>query len=168
MKEEIKKAKVIPKKKTKSQKTHQGIYIPANPRKYKGTLPITYRSAWELKFCKYLDTHSGVLSWTSESVIIPYYHPIKRRMARYYPDFTMAIRNREGKVINYLIEIKPDRESRAPVPKKGKRKKTIIYEQTTWAVNEAKWKAAAEICKKRGWEFKILTEYEIFNKKRKN
>lgn len=31
----------------------------------------------------------------------------------------------------------------------------------TWGVNEAKWKAAEEYCKDRGWKFIIMTEHEL-------
>jgi hypothetical protein len=31
----------------------------------------------------------------------------------------------------------------------------------TWGKNEAKWKAAREYAKDRGWEFVILTEKEL-------
>jgi hypothetical protein len=31
----------------------------------------------------------------------------------------------------------------------------------TYAVNDAKWRAATEYCKDRKWQFKILTEKEL-------
>jgi hypothetical protein len=31
----------------------------------------------------------------------------------------------------------------------------------TWGVNSAKWKAAREFCKDRGYEFVIITEKEL-------
>jgi hypothetical protein len=47
-------------------------------------------------------------------------------------------------------------------PKPGKRKtKTYINEVKTYAVNQAKWKAAEEYCLDRRWKFKILTETEL-------
>ena len=34
----------------------------------------------------------------------------------------------------------------------------------TYGVNEAKWKAAREFCQDKGWEFRIITEAELFKK----
>jgi hypothetical protein len=34
-----------------------------------------------------------------------------------------------------------------------------------WIINNAKWEAAKQYCLDRGWEFKILTEQEIFGNK---
>ena len=39
--------------------------------------------------------------------------------------------------------------------------------QTTLSVNEAKWQSCGEFCKKRGWDFKIITEVGI-SKLKKN
>ena len=37
-----------------------------------------------------------------------------------------------------------------------------MQECTTYVVNDAKWKAAKEFCRVKGWEFVILTEKELF------
>jgi hypothetical protein len=39
--------------------------------------------------------------------------------------------------------------------------KGFLYEAKTYAVNQAKWKAADEWCKDRMLEFKIITEDEL-------
>jgi hypothetical protein len=39
--------------------------------------------------------------------------------------------------------------------------KSYIYECKTYAVNQAKWKAAQEYCADRRIEFKIITEKEL-------
>jgi hypothetical protein len=31
----------------------------------------------------------------------------------------------------------------------------------TYGVNQAKWKAAQEVCNDRGWKFQIMTEVEL-------
>jgi hypothetical protein len=31
----------------------------------------------------------------------------------------------------------------------------------TWGINTAKWKAAEEYCRDRGWKFQIFTEKEL-------
>ena len=56
-----------------------------------------------------------------------------------------------------MIEVKPKKQTREP--KKPKRQsKSYITEVKTYAVNQAKWKAADEWCKDRRIEFKIITE----------
>jgi len=59
-----------------------------------------------------------------------------------------------------LIEVKPAHQTKPPV-KKTKVTKQYINEVTTWGINEAKWKAAAEYCKDRKWTFHIFTEKEL-------
>jgi hypothetical protein len=39
--------------------------------------------------------------------------------------------------------------------------KGFLYEAKTYAVNQAKWKAADEWCKDRRLEFKVITEDEL-------
>lgn len=159
----------------KKTKYCNGVFVPKNPKKYKGAYPIIFRSSWELKFAKYCDSSASILEWHSESHIIPYRKPIKfdkgrvvgTRPARYFPDFVIKVRGGDGKITIYCIEVKPYMQTIPPVWKKGKHKRTLLREETTWAVNQAKWVAAVEYCRKRGWVFKTITEYEIFNKKRK-
>ena len=152
-----------------------GNYIPSNPSKYDGAWPIVYRSSWELKVMKYFDANPNVVKWNSESIIVGYHKPIKfdkdkiiqTRPARYFPDFFAIIRDSNGKLNKYLIEVKPYVQTLPPLRKRGKRKQTLLKEMYTYAVNRAKWEYAEEYCKKRGWEFKILTEMEIYNKKKR-
>ena len=62
--------------------------------------------------------------------------------------------------LKFIIEIKP--KSQCAPPKKKKRiTKQYLSEVKTYAVNEAKWKAAEEYCKDRRMTFKILTENEL-------
>ena len=44
---------------------------------------------------------------------------------------------------------------------KKKNTKSYITEVVTWGVNKAKWKAAKEFCKDRGWQFMLITEKEL-------
>jgi hypothetical protein len=140
----------------------KGIFNPKNPQKYKGNYPIIWRSSWELKFMAFLDNRIDVSEWSSESVIVPYYHPLKKRMARYYPDFLVTFKDREGKFTKYLIEVKPLKETIAPINKAKKKKKTQLYEELTYIVNQEKWKAAQDFCKINGLKFQIITEKELF------
>ena len=46
---------------------------------------------------------------------------------------------------------------------RNKKPKTMIYEQTEWAKNQAKWSAAEQYAKSKGYQFVILTEKHINN-----
>ena len=48
-----------------------------------------------------------------------------------------------------------------PPKPKSRMTKGFLYEAKTYAVNQAKWKAADEWCKDRMLEFKIITEFEL-------
>ena len=45
--------------------------------------------------------------------------------------------------------------------KKNKPTKKYLREVKTWGTNSAKWNAAEEFCRDRGWQFKIITEREL-------
>lgn len=143
-------------------KTYKGYFKPRNPQKYRGDpRNIIYRSSWELKMMSYLDTHTNVLHWSSEEVVIPYRSPIDGRVHRYFVDFLVTSINKDGLKETTLIEVKPAAQTRPPVLKEGKKTKSYIQSVMTWGVNEAKWKAAIEYCTDRGWAFKIFTEKEL-------
>lgn len=79
----------------------------------------------------------------------------------YFVDAYAEIRSSDGKIVEYLIEIKPYNQTKEPEVKK-RITKNYINEVYTWGINSSKWKAANQYCKDRGWTFKILTEREIF------
>jgi hypothetical protein len=142
-------------------KYNKGKFKPKNPQKYKGNpTEIYWRSSWELKLMLYLDEHKEVVSWGSEEIIIPYRSPLDNRIHRYYPDFIVTKINSEGKRETALIEVKPAKQT-VPPKKREKVTRSYITEVKTWGVNEAKWKAALEFCKDRGWTFHIFTEKEL-------
>jgi len=143
----------------KNSKFRQGVYKPKNTSKYIGKGNPVYRSGWELKFFRWCDDNINVVEWASESVIIPYVSPLDGKVHRYYTDGVVALR--EGDVITkYIIEIKPSSQVLPPKPGK-KRKSTMVYENSRWVQNQAKWAAAREWCKKKNFSFKILTETEL-------
>ena len=136
-------------------------YKPSYPRKYKGNPDnIICRSSWERKFCRWCDMNRNILQWSSEEIIIPYVSPLDRRVHKYYPDFTIRIRENNGQIKTYVIEVKPKKQTKPP-KKKQRVTKSYIYECKTWEVNQAKWKAAVEFCEDRRIEFKIITEDEL-------
>lgn len=143
----------------------QGIFKPKNVKKYIGnTNNIVYRSGWEYRVMKYLDEKTSVVAWSSEEVVIPYVSPIDNRLHRYFVDFYVEVIDKNGNTKKMLLEVKPKAQTQEP--KRPKRNtKRYITEVMTWGVNQAKWQAAQEFCLDKGWEFKILTESELFNKK---
>jgi len=76
-------------------------------------------------------------------------------------DFTARFTTVEGSTKTVLIEVKPAAQCRPPAIMEGKKSKKYISEVMTWGVNTAKWKAAKEYCKDRGYEFMIMTEKEL-------
>ena len=141
--------------------SYKGRYQPNNPLKYKGNFRnIIYRSLWELKFMKYCDSNPNILEWGSEEFCLPYRSPLDNKVHRYFPDFYIKVRENNGMVKKYVIEIKPKKQCIEPKPQK-KKTRTYIYEVREYAKNQAKWKAAEEYCLDRGYEFKILTEKEL-------
>ena len=131
----------------------KSIYKPSHPEKYLGNSNnIICRSSWERQFCRYCDVNPNIVKWASEEFSIPYISPVDGRRHRYYPDFLIEVKEKSGKLKKYVIEIKP--------------KKGFISEAKTYAVNQAKWKAAVDFCKDNLIEFKIITEDELYHWKK--
>lgn len=140
---------------------YSGKFSPKNPQKYKGDpTNIIFRSLWERRVMSYLDENSNVIEWRSEEIAIPYKSPIDNRFHRYFPDFLAKIRRPDGSIQTLMLEVKPFNQTQQPEIQKKKTKK-YITEVTTWAVNDAKWKAARELCADKGWEFRLITEKEL-------
>lgn len=133
----------------------QGVFVPANPDKYVGRGNIRYRSGWEHAFMRFCDTNDHILQWASESVRIPYQHPLTGKSTTYVPDFLITYRTRNNKVCAELIEIKPKKQSVLEA-KMSDRDRAIV------AINYAKWDAAQKWCRKQGLVFRVITEDQIF------
>jgi len=142
----------------KNSKYVQGIFIPRNKNKFIGSKAI-YRSSLELRFMKFCDTNDKVIKWGSENVIIPYLNPLDGKVHRYFVDNFVQIQEGD-KVKRYLVEIKPSSQLQPPKTKYRK-KSNLIYEQTMYVTNQAKWQAAREWCNKKGLEFIIITEKHL-------
>jgi TnsA endonuclease N terminal len=141
--------------------SYRGKYKPSYPNKYHGDpTNIIYRSLWERLFMKYCDTNENVLEWSSEEKAIAYRSPIDGKIHRYFPDFLIKVKESNGSIKKYMIEIKPQRQT-APPPKPQRQTKKYLYEAYEYAKNQAKWEAAREWCADRGYEFKVLTENEL-------
>ena len=143
------------------QKSYSGKFKPSNPGKYKGDpTNIIYRSLWERKLMVWCDRNENVVEWGSEEIIIPYVSPVDSRVHRYFPDFYVRARTRSGRTEKFIIEVKPLAQTKEP-KKKSRVTKTYLNEIKTYAVNQAKWKAAREYCDDRRMKFLVLTEKEL-------
>jgi hypothetical protein len=134
---------------------------PKNPQKYLGDYNnIWARSSWEVRVMNWFDRNPDVIEWGSEELVIPYISPVDGRPHRYFPDFFVKVKTKEGKTKTMVVEVKPDRETKEP-KQRQKITKQYIDEVVTYGVNQAKWKYAEEYCLDRGWEFKVLTEKHL-------
>jgi hypothetical protein len=146
----------------RDSKYNQGKFHPQNPQKYKGNVNnIIYRSSWELKFMQWCDRNENILEYGSEEFWIPYISPVDNRVHRYFPDFIIKVKENSGNTKNYVVEVKPQRQT-VPPKQKSRVTKSYLYEAQTYAVNQAKWKAAEEWCADRLLNFMVITEKELF------
>jgi len=142
-------------------KFKQGVYKPKNPQKYKGTLPIIYRSSLELRFFNWCDSNNNIITWGSESVVIPYISPLDGRMHRYFPDNNLTIKDRTGNTYKYIVEIKPSDQINQPIKTPRKQQRTFIREQKRFLVNNAKWESCKKWCDNHNYKFQIITEKHV-------
>ena len=141
-------------------KSYKGFFNPKNPKKYNGdSTNIIYRSTWEVRVMKWLDNHPNVIWWNSEELIIRYRSPVDNKMHRYFPDFIAKMKQKDGSVMTYVIEVKPEAQTKMPVQKK--KTKRFLQEAATYAVNQEKWRAADIFCQEHGWKFLVLTEKDL-------
>lgn len=133
----------------------QGIYRLTNPAKYAGNRPPRYRSGWEMAFMRFCDSNDNIIQWASESITIPYRHPLTGKQTVYVPDFFVQYRTKDNRSRAELIEIKPKKQSILE-SKASARDRAVI------AVNYAKWDAATKWCRRQGLTFRVITEDDIF------
>jgi len=136
---------------------HKRKYTPIFPEKYAGDpTNIIMRSSWETMFAAWCDKNPSVVKWSSEETIIPYRCPTDNHIHRYFVDFKITVNT--GKT--YLVEVKPYKQTQLP-EYPGNRTQRYLMESLTFMKNQAKWEAATNYAKDRGWEFKIITEHEL-------
>ena len=134
----------------------QGLYQPKHQDKYIGKKTPRYRSSWEWAFMNFCDNNPSVMQWASESIQIPYRHPLTGKNTIYVPDFFIVYNSKGKKRIAELIEVKPNNQTK--LENIGKN----VQNQAAYIVNKAKWEAAGKWCKNKGIRFRILTESDIF------
>jgi len=156
----------------KNGKYKQNLFVPKNPHKYIGNADrIIYRSSWEQRFMVWCDLHPNITKWNSEGIAVPYISPLDRRPHRYYVDFWLMVES-EGDRKQYLIEIKPDAQTRPPDQKlcsvinegnaTAAQLKRYNRELRVYLVNKAKFDAATKYAFSRGMEFQVCTENFLF------
>jgi len=142
-------------------KAKKEFFRPKNPNKYLGNpMNIISRSGWEKTLMEYLDNHPDVVEWSSEEFFIPYICPVTRRTRRYFPDFKVKMKTKDGSIETRILEVKPFKQTQVPDKRGSKYRERVI----TFLTNQAKWEACTEFCKKRDYTFQILTERELFGK----
>ena len=140
---------------------YSGKFSPKNTNKYLGDpTNIWYRSLWERRVMVHLDENPSVIEWSNEEIVIPYLSPVDNKWHRYFPDFFVRVKNRQGIQEAMILEVKPESQSVAP-KRKSKVTQRYIREVVTWGVNEAKWKYAVEYCKDKNWKFRVITEKDL-------
>lgn len=140
--------------------SYKGKFLPKNPQKYAGNVNnIIWRSTWERQVMGQLDLNENVLLWASEELVIRYLNPIDKKVHRYFPDFVVKVKTRTNEIKTYVLEVKPDAQTRQPTRKRKTKK--FLSEAITYEINKAKWLAAEEFCKDRGWIFKLVTEHDL-------
>ncbi len=86
----------------------RGKYNPQNPQKYIGDITnIIYRSGLEWRVMRWLDLQESILAWASEEIAIPYCDPTNNKARRYFPDFWVRMKKKDGSIIEELWEVKP-------------------------------------------------------------
>lgn len=143
----------------------KGMFTPKNPAKYQGDpTKIRFLSSWELRFMWFCDTNPNVLTWGSETLRVPYWNPIKKKVATYWPDFIIKYRDAQGVEHVEVVEIKPHKQASLSSSAKGRKPKISAYDQVQLVINHAKWTAAEALCKQHNIKFRVLTEQELFKR----
>jgi hypothetical protein len=110
---------------------------------------------------QYCDLSESILSYQSEEFFIPYISPIDGRYHKYFPDFFIKYKDKEGNIRKAIIEVKPKKDLKEPEKNPKRKTRSWAYQVKTWAVNQQKWSAAKKYCETRGYEFKIFTEDQL-------
>lgn len=144
------------------KKCKSGHFYPKNRSKWVNPDKIIYRSGLELRYMRYFDLNPQIIKVSSEETVVPYILSLDGRIHRYFLDFEITIKDNNGNIKTYLIEIKPDKFTKKPnLPRSGRKTKSYITQVENWIRNSDKWKAARNWAEKNNMEFLILTEKDI-------
>ncbi len=145
----------------------QNFYKLQHPEKYMSSEPPFYRSSWEQRVFYMMDTNVNVIRWGSEILEIPYSFSLQAtgNKHKYFVDIYAEIKENDGNIVKYAIEIKPKQQCSKPEPPKKKSAKALknyLYSASTYVKNQNKWKAAEAFCLSKGYKFVIWDESNIF------
>lgn len=144
-----------------THKGYKGKFTPSNPSKYKGNVDdIIFRSLLERRYMVFFDLEPRVIEWGSETLVIPYVFDGDGKVHRYFTDMYVKMRMDDGTIKKLIIEIKPEKFTQQPIPKK-RMTKAFQEECIAWVKNQNKWTAAKQYAQKNNAEFIILTEKDI-------
>lgn len=161
-----------------NRKYVSGPYTPKNPEKYIGTKIPVYKSSYEWRMMYWCDLNTNVLKWSYEPFPIEYTFQVPDtapdwmkslvdyKVHRYYVDFYARIVDNDGRVKDYMLEIKPYNQTVIPKEPKRKTKKTLkqfYISMCEFIKNSNKWAAAREKFNKQGIDFQVLTERNLFS-----
>jgi hypothetical protein len=139
----------------------QGLYKPNQPLKYIGDInQIVYRSSWELRAFKWADNNENIIEWSSEPFPIKYFDHSTNKFRRYFPDLYLKVKDKNNDTKRYIVEIKPEKQTKPPQQRK-KKTKTYLNEIATYQKNVSKWSQAEKFCEDNNMLFKILTETDL-------
>lgn len=146
-----------------SYKSYKGWYTILNPEKFIKPVDefmqsfkdgkVMYKSSLERKAIQYFDYNKYVKSWSCEPFHIKYIKPTDGLEHRYFIDFFVEFTTGD----KFLVEVKSKGETFQPNPKNKGYQQALV----TFAINQAKWKAAKEFAALNKMKFIILTETEL-------
>ena len=135
----------------------RGKFAFKNKEKYIGLKTPTYRSGWEHAFMRLCDEHPNVAKWASESIKIPYRHPLTGKYTVYVPDFFIVYNDKEGRKHAELVEVKPKAQTTMENAGRSHAKQKQVV------INTAKWEAANAYARQRKIRFRVVSEDQLFH-----
>jgi hypothetical protein len=117
-----------------------------------------------MKFC---DDNDKVLKWNFESIGIPYWNPIKKKVSTYWVDTWVRIDNGNNKTEDWILEIKPLKYTKPPEEPKRLTESALnqyALHAKTYIINRAKFEAAKDFAHSKKMNFGIITENFLFKK----
>ena len=135
----------------------RGKFAIKNKEKYVGLRTPTYRSGWEHAFMRLCDEHPNVYKWASESIRIPYRHPLTGKYTIYVPDFFIVYVDKEGRKHAELVEVKPKAQTTMENAGRSHAKQKQVV------INTAKWEAASAYARQNKIKFRVVSEEQLFH-----
>ncbi len=82
------------------------------------------------------DENPSIIWWASEEMFVKYVSPIDKRVHRYFPDFVVRLKKKDGKEATMMLEVKPEKQTKPP--KQSRRTRKMLAEVATYAINQEK------------------------------